>query len=350
MPVEFSPPGERGGGVFIIIFALFFGGMPTAMMIAEMSKGSYDPTILLSLVFTVAGAALLYLGVHLAFSSARYRIASDAVYCEKKTLAKQTSWTEPLANYRGVLSRSEYHRGGRKRSSYTLYIVELWHEDREKRVPFHSSRSQQGVRELWEAAAKALNVPALEYADGHLVTRAVDDLDKSVQELVREKEIKVEDVSLDHPPAGISASYQDGRYVLLVGVPPMPAQGLWVLAAVPAVFIGVFWMVGFHFGAVLAAAGFGFYGFRVFATKTRIAVGAEDLQIDYILPFGVFQGARIPKQRIEGVNLKHGADNTRSGFRVVIATDRGSHSVFYYTSNAKSIAWLKNAILKMVVS
>ncbi len=130
-------------------------------------------------------------------------IDREQVSIEPKDVVDGIEWSEPLANYKGVgkgvVSMSVQGRG----MNLVYYVVQLEHEDRDKIVTVYASSNEDGLREAWESAAKALGLPALEGDSGNEIRREPADLDKSVRELAAEGKLTVDFDPSTPPPAGI---------------------------------------------------------------------------------------------------------------------------------------------------
>ena len=186
LPAEHRESGFRGAGLFLIIFSLFWGGMPTLMLIGAIQRGRMEPGLWFLLLFTIIGTGLFIAGLKMVTTRRTIRFSTDQVDFNERSLFGQRIWSEPLDRFTGVRSFSEYHSGGKNRSSYTLYIVELFHPDRKKRLRLYESRSEEGLRGIQEHFCRQLSRPAVEGEGDQMVTRAVEDLDKSVRELAHE--------------------------------------------------------------------------------------------------------------------------------------------------------------------
>ena len=66
------------------------------------------------------------------------------------------------------------------------YIIELYHKNKNKIAPLYISTSDKKIRKMWEYYAKGLNLPALIMTDEGMVTRKVEDLDKSLRDLAQD--------------------------------------------------------------------------------------------------------------------------------------------------------------------
>ncbi|KMQ50044.1 hypothetical protein CHISP_2998 [Chitinispirillum alkaliphilum] len=89
------------------------------------------------------------------------------------------TWSVPLKEYKGVLfhSRRETGSSTNKSTPYTLYILELHHENPDKQIQLYSSRSDSKLREVWENYCRKLNLPPLEKSDNEIVIRQFGNLD-----------------------------------------------------------------------------------------------------------------------------------------------------------------------------
>jgi len=66
LPFEWeSSKGSKAAGVFLVIFALFWGGMPTAILVGSIASGKFEPEILFTLIFTVIGIGIFIGGLAL---------------------------------------------------------------------------------------------------------------------------------------------------------------------------------------------------------------------------------------------------------------------------------------------
>lgn len=352
LPVEFNSRNSAGWlGPVIMIFAIFWGGMPTAVLVTSISQGTFEPGMLLVLFFTGIGIGAFVLGLALTFSRTRYKITSDMVFCTLRKFRKSECWQESLANYQGVAMRSEYHSSsGRRGSSYTLYIVELRHIREEKTVLLYQSQSDQHIREIWENSAKALREPALEFVDGKLQRRELEDLDKSVRELMLEEKVKWQDVTLETPPEGIKVAYDQGFYVLTISHCNAPLSVMKALGFVVLGFIGFFAMVGLYWMGILAFFGAAWLTFWLYGIKTEFRMNSKHVEKFSVYPWGKQKTVVLQAKEIEGVQFKSSADTEGMRCdRLVIATDRkGSVDMSTGWITHETLEWLRSAMLKIL--
>ena len=131
LPATRVEKGSKGMGIFLIVFSLLWGGIPTVAGIASLMKGEFKPEMLIMLIFTAIGAALFMFGLSQFFKEVVTTLDEHSVRVKCKSLfggAKE--WSEQINNYRGVVSRSEHHSSGKNNASYTLYRKSISSERR----------------------------------------------------------------------------------------------------------------------------------------------------------------------------------------------------------------------------
>ena len=186
LPTTQVDKGSRGAGVFLMVFACLWGGLPTLAMIHLFSSGKFQAPALIGLVFGVIGIGMFIGGLYLLSCSTTTMLSLQQVSVTRKSIFGIKQWSAPLSSFTGIRSRSEYHSGSKNSPSYTLHIVELLHDDPKQAVCLYQSRMDNGIRGIWENACRVLNLPAVEGEGAHLIIRAVEDLEKSVKDLARE--------------------------------------------------------------------------------------------------------------------------------------------------------------------
>ena len=350
LPATRVDKGSKGTGIFMMIFALVWGGVPTLMLIASIASGEFDPAMLFTLIFSVIGAGLFAGGLHLLFSSTTTLIDRNRVTVTKKSLLGTKQWSEPLSAFEGILSRSEYHSGGKNRPSYTLYIVELRHADPKKAVRLYESRSDLDFHPIWEDYCRQLALPAVETDGDRLVKRDVADLDKSVRELVREGKVKVDFDPAKPPPAELSLRVDGDVLELTVVRKKSSPVGFAIALLIPCVFI----YIGFFikdcpivfgiFGAIFLAI-FAAVGVLSLLAREQISIGKDEIRSRQVMPWGVMEGARVRSADIEVVRIGKEAGAGRDA--VLLQTDGGNVKVGEGLSS-ESLEWLKNCVTRII--
>ena len=131
------------------------GGRP--FPIADLGRGGAWASLGIGIAFVLWGLRIL-------LHRQTIRIGHDRVEVTIRSITGTTSWSEPLANYRGTVWRSEpiYRRDRRQ----TLHLVDLWHEDGARRVTLLSSTSEAAARDGWWAWAQELGLAAIRLQAG----------------------------------------------------------------------------------------------------------------------------------------------------------------------------------------
>lgn len=352
LPVEHEDKGTKVLGVFLTLFSLVWGGVPTAALIGLTASGKFEPALLIMLVFTVVGIGLFILGIKLLLSRKIIRIDVEGVTVRQKGLFGWTSWTEPFDRYRGVLSRSEYHSGGKNSPSYTLYIVELAHDEKQKIVRLYTSRSEAGHRKIWEEYCRKLKMSAVEKDGDGYIERSVEDLDKSAAELVREGKVDLAFDPRKNVPEHLQVVPEDDELVITVVRKKISLIGALLGLAIPSVFIYVgffvkgapfmFGIVGVFFLLVITAV-------MIWnaVTKEQIRVSVRGVNVCQLTPWGQTAGRQIKSNAIETVRVWK-KDGTGAE-AVWLAGDTATISVGQGLKR-EALEWLRDCILKVLAS
>jgi hypothetical protein len=120
------------------------------------------------------GTALALWGCRVLMRQQTIRIDHDGVHVRLKQLFWITSWSEPLAHYRGVVWRSvPIRRHGAWR---TVQLIDLWHQDPDRTVTLFSSTDDRAAEEFWRAWAGELGLAPIRWhpADPSGVPQAGD--------------------------------------------------------------------------------------------------------------------------------------------------------------------------------
>lgn len=326
-PATLTRRGSKALGIILIGFAAIWGGFPTVMLLKSLHEIGQKPELLATLLFPVLGTALALYGLHTLLWRKAITIDKYFVSVEESGLRGARQWQEMLQSYRGVKSRTRRVRT--KNSSYTLYIIELLHEDDDKTIRLYTSRSERNWRGKWEAYARWLKLPALEEGLQGLVARDVEDLDKSVAELIDEGKVEVDYEVLKQKAEGLAVDIEgDDLVVTRTG----PQNGLLVsllMLAFPLIFV----YIGFFFDDIPLAFGliFGFAGLFFEAlfiaavvwdriSRHRLRIGPKTLRVCTIGPKGETKGKTMPVAAVETVQVAR--RERQSAAQVMISSDR----------------------------
>ncbi len=352
LPAEHTERGSRFAGFFVLVFSLFWGGGPTVGFLYMVAEGDFEPMMLFMLIFTVIGAGLFVLGLYLLTQVTTTRIDGRTVFRDAKWMFGHKVWEEPMANYPGVVQRSEYHSGGKNSPSYTLYLVELHHDDKRRRLRLYESRSDAGIRGIWEDYCRQLGKPALEADGASWRERPVEDLDKSVRELAREGKVKVAFDPTLPPPAGLKLSVDGDALRIVISKGKSSPLGLILFMAIPAVFIYIgfavdgapmlFGIVGLVFLMIMLAV----LAWSLVA-KAVLEVRGSGVRFLWTTPWGDTPGVSMDAEKVESVTVGKPAVGNSRGNAVIIAGDLGTIPVGQGL-DAAALEWLKNCVLAVL--
>jgi hypothetical protein len=352
LPATKVHKGSKALGIILMAFASLWGGIPTVALIASIASGEMKPEMLFILIFTVAGTGLFLFGLSQFFRKKTTTIATDDVRVESHSLFGRKQWTERLSRYEGVLSRSEYHSGGKNSPSYTLYIVELHHTDPKKIIRLYASRSDDGFRRIWEDYCRKLDMNAVEKDGDELIRRNVEDLDKSVKELVSEGKLDIEFDPSKPPPKGLRLQVKEDILEITITRKGFSVIGMLIAFLIPAIFVYcgffihdcpiLFGIVGLFFGIVILSA-----LIWSLITRPQIRLSREQIHVLRLTPWGETQGRTLRTAEIEMV--KTGRKQGQGMKAVLLTTDAGEESVGDGLP-PDALDWLKNCIMTVIAS
>ena len=351
-PATMTRRGSKVMGLFLMGFAAIWGGFPSVMLLNSLQEFDQKPELLVMLLFPVIGTGLALFGLHMLLWRKAITIDKYFVSVEESGLKGARQWQEMLQSYRGVRSRTRRVR--RKNSSYTLYLIELLHDDADKTVLLYKSRNDRNWRGKWEAYARWLKLPALEEGLQGLVARDVEDLDKSVAELIEEGKVEVDYEALKQKAEGLAVDIEgDDLVITRTG----PQNGL--LASLFMVTFPLFFVYfGFFFEDVPDGFGllFGTFGLIFEAafiagviwdhiSRRRLRIGPSSLRLCAIGPKGETKGRSLPISAVETVQVAR--HEGRGALQLIISSDRKNLRFGARLSQA-SLAFAANAVLAKI--
>lgn len=342
LPLTLQSGGGIGGGLFMMVFAAVWGGVPGYFVLSQLD--SLEGGAFIALLFPLIGLALFVFGFLSMFRRRRVTIDDKGVGVEVRRFRRWQGWREPLAHYRGVLLKQVTIR--RNKSSYTAHAVFLAHRDDDKSVPLFVARDRQQARRTWEQAAKALRLAAIEQTDDGEVTRALEDLDKSVRELAAEGRLKV-DFAARPPPAGLSAHYDGEVLVVETDRPSLPLPGMRgpapahvVLILVVVLLIGL----SLFFFVLPLALVLGAVAVWRFLGRDRLFISRDGVALQRIGRFGESAPRRIAADAVEEVRVAGGRGWLA---HLEIVSDEAILR-FARGRSAEALEWAREAVLAHV--
>jgi hypothetical protein len=327
LPAERVQTGSRSMGVFLVVFALLWGGIPLLGLISELQAGRLGPETLLFLIFPVFGLGLLLFGVHSLMWRRRIAFDGSAFTVAEHGLRGTKQWREPLSAYQGVMRHTRRVRT--KNSSYTLYMIDLVHPDGDRTINLYTDTREGGLREKWEEAARRLALPALEEGEGGMVRREVGDLDKSVGELIAEGKVEIDYDTLSQRAKGLAVSFEGDVVVLTRTGPVNPWWGSLIAVLFPLIFVGVAiyapdmpWFMRYLFGGLgaLFEVAFVIGVLTDILSRQRLRVGPAGVWVNRAYGGSETGGKQIDATGIETVTIARKSGGSRPA--LAIAGDR----------------------------
>lgn len=255
--------------------------------------------------------------IPMAISHLRYRkiiINENSVYIIKRAArGKKTKISVKLADYQGVRLRTEFAQYGLFHK--VKHIIELTHKNEEKTVPLYITTKAKDIRNKWEKYAKELNLPAIVVTYTGVEKREVEDLDKSIKELVKSKKVKDEYNSDENIPCCLTYINKNKKKIL------KPAKVYWdfygfLIAGFVflAVVIGVCsvafyptlsamtdtkWLMNGYLIEILAIV----IPLMMLFKRQKIVIKKDKIISIYKWPLGLEKKIKLPKEHIEAVEI-----------------------------------------------
>ena len=263
-------------------------------------------------------AGICYLtGVRLERSVRRLTITSDEVTLVTPRKGGEERWTQPLANYRGLLGKTGIYTKKNAEYEDRFMEMELLHPDPDRTIPVYREKgSMDSVprnesmpgRALWKTFAGLLGVDALEQHEGEILTREVEDLGKSAQELVREGKL---DAPLDPDapvPNGVTIHAENGETIVTIA--PDNSFELKLMRGV-GITMGVCLSMNFILDGGLRNAPFVLAGAAMILLAigykprhTRLRITRESLRVQSVNPRRETTVETLDPSRIKDVRLE----------------------------------------------
>lgn len=263
---------------------------------------------------------------------------------------------ENLYNYLGVLFKVEYYQFGL--INRNRYIIELYHADKNKRIPLYISTSGRNIRKIWEYYAAKLKMPALFMTDHGLVSRHHAELNKTLKEMAKKWQLKAIYETEDTIPDSVKCRVKKNKVIvkekyLFFDAYSMLAclgiLGLGALIGLSAYFhnfvisyIGVWWLSGLLF---LCFAALAFTILSLFS-KDVLIVTPSDIILGHNILFLRVDAEFLPKDKIEAVDVGHNPITDRY-YLSVVSHDRSM--VFGKNMPVEDLRWVRGYMIREIV-
>lgn len=344
LPVTAVLRDGRVYAILIMAFAVVWGGFPFWMLLANLGAIAASPGLLFLVLFPLCGLGLFAYGFWGYHRAREVTIDRERVTVTERRFRGSRTWSEPLSAYRGILFESRRVRRGRRTS--TAHVVELYHDNPERRVVIHMAGDEARARAAWERACQALNLPALKKRDTETKTPKIAERAEPIAALLHEGKIALDPEVAPPTPGEIAVEEQGDELVFTLLKP----QATWWSAAL---FLGlplIFVYLGFFFG-VDAAWPLGAFGLLFEAlfvaglahdrlTRRRIRLSRERLALGWVSSRREKLKRSLPTARIATLRAIR-----RGGWRALeVASDQATLTIGQGLSPA-SLNWLRQVIL-----
>ena len=269
---------------------------------------------------------------------------------QRPAIGKKTAFKEDFKKYEGVCLRIEFFQFGfmRKRK----YIIELLNKNVNKTAPLYISTSSKNLRHIWKRYAKELKLPALFLTDEGIVSREVNDLDKSIIELIRKKKIKHSFDKKESMPTAITYTRKKDKTIIKSRRIRWDAFNVvyWVLMFFFTLFCVL--AIGINGKAetagslsIVALALLALYVF-CYAKKEKIVVKPHKIII--VQKFMLFSRKKdeIAKENIEAIEVGFNPINNR---HYLVISSENREIVFGEKMSKEELKWVRGFLINEII-
>lgn len=264
--------------------------------------------------------------------------------------------TEALYNYLGVLLKVEYYQFGL--INRNRYIIELYHKEKNKRVPLYISTSGQDVRKIWEYYAEKLRMPALFMTDHGLVSRHHNELDKTLKDMSKRWKLDVIYNEEDNAPVSVKYRVKDDRVILKERRLFFDAYTFLCLFAVSALtFVTLYAVVNYQ--VVIQYMGFGWLAaaicictavilFSVVSIfcKDVLIITKHDVVLGHNLSFLRMDIEFMPKDEIESIDIGHNPITDRYYLSLI---SHNKSMIFGKNMPVNDLRWIRGCLIRGIL-
>ena len=311
---------------------------------------SFDGIICaLGLVVMIVSILALYRYKEIFFDGENIKII------HKLPFKKEHKETEYLYNYLGILLKVEYFQLGL--INRNRYIIELYHKDKNKRVPLYMSTSAKDVRKIWEYYSARMHLPALFMTDHGLISRNQNELKKTLRDMA--KKWKTDSLYHDEPaPKSLSVINNEKNIIVsenrlffdiysilaMLGIAGLCSIGAYALLNFEFIikFIGI---AGFSIFMALLMAIIVF-ALIVLLSKDVLAISDDDILLGHRVPFMHIDSELLEKDKIQAVDIGYNPTTERY-YLTVISPDKTI--IFGKNMPIEDLRWIRSFVIRETV-
>lgn len=312
---------------------------------------SFDSFILLfGLIIVFLSVATLLRRKTIFFDGDNIRITHKPLFGEEKVE------TESLYKYLGVLLKVEYYQFGL--INRNRYIIELYHKEKNKRVPLYISTNGENIREIWEYYSEKLRMPALFMTDHGLVSRNHNELDKTLKVMSKRWQLDAVYDEEKNAPASLKYKVKPDRVILkekrlffdvytiisLLGI--LILSSLMVYAGIN--YEVILQYVGFGWFAGALGAGLLIIIFSLISIfcKDVLIINKHDLILGHNLTFLRMDIEFMPKEEIESIDIGHNPLTDRYYLSII---SHNKSMIFGKNMPIDDLRWIRGCLIREIV-
>jgi hypothetical protein len=311
-----------------------------------------DPVIFaVALVFPVIGVGLVATGLVQMYRRQLVTFRESGVEVSERNLTGSRRWSASYSDYAGVLQRE--HTVSTRYSTTTYQIIQLLHADPAFDLPLYVARGGAFPRQRWEALAKRLRLPALQFDDDRVTARPVKSLDDSLEEQIRAGRVTGGDGPYDPPPRAIRIKddFSTGSEALLIELRRgrLPLTGYALFAVFMLAFMvtgyggpGQWPMVAFAAGLLAAIT---WVRWKDSTSPRAIRLSHDAIESIDAWRWNTADAVTLGIAEIEGVRVHR--SGTAGSLVVAIESDRGTMHLGQGLSRAE-LNWLRDFLITQI--
>lgn len=358
-------------GMFSGILFIVLGLFELVSYFMDLSDESYDFNMPSQVTaedifwfrYTFDGFILLF-GIIIVFLSLAALVRRKTIFFDgdgirithKPLFGEEKVETDKLYNYLGVLLKVEYYQFGL--INRNRYIIELYHKEKNKRVPLYISTSGQDVRQIWEYYSEKLKMPALFMTDHGLVSRHHNELNKTLKDMSKRWQLDFLYDEEQNAPASLKYSVKKDRVILKekrLFFDVFTFLSLLAIILLTALII----YAGMHYEDAVRYMGFWYFaGVTMFGMlivmlsiisifcKDVLIVTKHDLILGHNLALLRMDIEFIPKEDIESVDIGHNPLTNRY-YLSVISHDKSM--IFGKNMPIEDLRWIRGCLIREIV-
>lgn len=272
-----------------------------------------------------------------------------------KLFGKLVEVKEELSSYLGVLLKVEYYQLGL--INRNRYIIELYHKEKDKRVPLYIATNSNNLRSIWADYAEKLKMPMLFMTDHGLISRHYTDRNKTLKDMSKKWQLK----SLYRPdeqmPLSVKCRVKPDKTIvkerrLFFDVYTVLAfLGLIVLGGLAAyagwnsrVVVAEIGVVGFFFGMFLTSVVI-LISILILCSKDVLVITEDRITLGHNILFIRTDAESLMKDSIEAVDIGHNPTTDRY-YLSIIANERSL--IFGKNMPLDDLRWVRGFVIREI--